>query len=140
MADKETCSWTDKDRKEIRQHILQCIIDGMHLSKRSIWTEVHSKWPTSADSTFDTIRVFNNIYYSVQKEIRENTDVEKSLIVQKAIENYEDLMQKAIDSKNWALAKSIQDSLVKLVGVDKVQQMLKEDKDGNLEFHLDFGL
>lgn len=140
MADKETCSWTDKDKKEIRQHILQCIIDGMHLSKRSIWTEVHSKWPTNIESTFDTIRTFNNIYYSVQKEIRENTDTEKELIIHKSIERYEDLYDKAVSEKRYVEARKVVDSLVKIVGVDKMQQMLKEDKDGNLEFHLDFGL
>lgn len=138
MTDKEKCSWTDKDKKEIRQHILQCIIDGIHLSKRSIWTEVHSKWPTSTESTFDTIRVFNNIYYSVQKEIRENTDVEKELIIHKSIERYEDLYDKAVSEKRYVEARKVVDSLVKIVGVDKMQQMLKEDKNGNLEFHLNF--
>ena len=138
MADKETCSWTDKDKKEIRQHILQCIIDGIHLSKRSIWTEVHSKWPTNIESIFDTIRTFNNIYYSVQKEIKENTDTEKELIIHKSIERYEDLYDKAVSEKRYVEARKVVDSLVKIVGVDKMQQMLKEDKDGNLEFHLNF--
>lgn len=134
------CPWTEQDKKEIRQLIFRELLTGMVYTRQSMWNLVISKYPIDNDEVVDTLREFAKIYYSVQKEIKENTDTEKDLIVGKSIERLEELYKLAMEQKRYRDAKNVVDSLVKLVGVSKVQDIMKANDNGELTFHLDFGL
>lgn len=134
------CPWTEQDKKEIRQLIFRELLTGMIYTRQSMWKRVLEEYPIDTDAVVDTLREFAKIYYSVQKEIKENTDTEKDLIVGKSIERLEELYKLAMEQKRYRDAKNVVDSLVKLVGVSKVQDMMKANDNGEIEFHLDFGL
>lgn len=134
-------AWSEKDQENIKEEISILLIEEINGGKVDIFNKILKKFPQDPSvSVRSAYRDFSKLYYKVQQEIINEADVEKSLLVPKSIERYEWLYHKAISEKRYRDAKNVVDSLVKLVGVDKVQQMLKEDKDGNLEFHLDFGL
>lgn len=134
-------AWSKKDQDNIKEEISIMLIEEINGTKIDIFNKIIKKYPQDPSvSVRSAYRDFSKLYYKVQQELIDEADVEKSLLVPKSIERYEWLYNKAVSEKRYVEARKVVDSLVKIVGVDKMQQMLKEDKDGNLEFHLDFGL
>lgn len=134
-------AWSKKDQDNIKEEISIMLIEEINGTKIDIFNKIIKKYPQDPSvSVRSAYRDFSKLYYKVQQELINEADVEKSLLVPKSIERYEWLYNKAVSEKRYVEARKVVDSLVKIVGVDKMQQMLKEDKDGNLEFHLDFGL
>lgn len=134
-------AWSKKDQNNIKEEISIMLIEEINGTKIDIFNKIIKKYPQDPSvSVRSAYRDFSKLYYKVQQELIDEADVEKSLLVPKSIERYEWLYNKAVSEKRYVEARKVVDSLVKIVGVDKMQQMLKEDKDGNLEFHLDFGL
>lgn len=134
-------AWSKKDQENIKEEISIMLIEEINGGKIDIFNKIIKKFPQDPSvSVRSAYRDFSILYYKVQQELINEADVEKSLLVPKSIERYEWLYNKAVSEKRYVEARKVVDSLVKIVGVDKMQQMLKEDKDGNLEFHLDFGL
>lgn len=141
MADNEVTiiTWTEEEKEKIKEEIHLLLIEGWNGTKVTIFNKIRHKYPPTSDVR-TAYSEFSKIYYSVQKEIAENTNTEKDLLVPKSIERYEMLYEIAIKEKRYRDAKAVVDSMVKIIGVDKMQQMLKEDKNGELSFHLDFGM
>lgn len=134
-------AWSKKDQDNIKEEISIMLIEEINGTKIDIFNKIIKKYPQDPSvSVRSAYRDFSKLYYKVQQELINEAEVEKSLLVPKSIERYEWLYNKAVSEKRYVEARKVVDSLVKIVGVDKMQQMLKEDKDGNLEFHLDFGL
>lgn len=134
-------AWTDKEIESIKEEISIMLIEEINGGKIDIFNKILKMYPQDTSvSVRSAYRDFSKIYYKVQQEIIEEADVEKSLLVPKSIERYEWLYNKAISEKRYRDAKAVVDSLVKIIGVDKMQQLIKEDQNGELSFHLDFGL
>ena len=134
--------YSQQDENAIRTIFKQEIPKGKDYSR--IYEETLKKlYPLpSGEGLFASSQRLREIFSEEAKEFKESVKIDKEILWEQLTAQYREMYWRAIDKKDDNSARKILDSMQKLLGAEKAQKVLDQmqDKDGNVEFHLDFGL
>lgn len=130
--------YTSIEIGEIRQIIRTGILQG--LSRMKITQSVHGQYPVNGVNIPKALEIIREIYDEEIVSFQNVLKADMNAVLERSLSRYEELYEIAMETKDYKMAKSVLDSLLKLTSVDKMKSLTEKDKDTNCEFHLDFGL
>lgn len=134
--------YSQQDENAIRTIFKQEIPKGKDYSR--IYEETLKKlYPLpSGEGLFASSQRLREIFSEEAKEFKESVKIDKEILWEQLAAQYKEMYWRAIDKKDDNSARKILDSMQKLLGAEKAQRVLDQmqDKDGNVEFKLDFNL
>lgn len=94
------------------------------------------------EGLFASSQRLREIFAEEAKLFKESVKIDKEILWEQLAAQYKEMYWRAIDKKDDNAARKVLDSMQKLLGAEKAQRVLDQlqDKDGNVEFRLDFNI